>query len=70
MTCCELDGFSTDDATSAVDALTVDWNEQALNEGQSYLDFTEFSRSGLIGQLEFDGFSNAEATYAADQLFG
>ena len=27
-----------------------------------------FSKSGLIKQLEFDGFSNEEATYAAEQV--
>ncbi|XKG11107.1 Ltp family lipoprotein [Sutcliffiella horikoshii] len=35
---------------------------------QDYLDYTAFSRSGLIQQLEFEGFSNADATYAVDEV--
>jgi hypothetical protein len=32
----------------------------------SYLEFSAFSRSGLIGQLEYEGFSTADATYGVD----
>ena len=38
----------------------------ALNKALGYLDFTSFSRSGLIDQLEYNGFSNSEAVYAVD----
>lgn len=64
----EYEGFSNDDATYAVNKITVDWQEQALLKGKQYLDFTSFSRSGLIKQLEYEGFSNEEATYAVDQI--
>jgi hypothetical protein len=41
--------------------------QQALDDAQSYLNMDSgFSRDGLIGQLEFDKFSAADATYAAD----
>lgn len=40
----------------------------ALKKAQSYLDFSAFSRDGLIGQLEYEGFSNSEATYGADNV--
>lgn len=40
----------------------------ALKKAQSYLDFTAFSRNGLIGQLEFEGFTKSEATYGADNV--
>ena len=33
-----------------------------------YLDYTAFSRKGLIKQLEFEGFSKADATFAVDSL--
>jgi hypothetical protein len=59
----EFDGFSTEDATFAVDHVTVDWNEQAAKKAKDYLDYTSFSRSGLINQLEFDGFTPAQAAY-------
>ena len=38
----------------------------ALSKAYDYLDFMAFSYSGLIEQLEFEGFSTSEATYAAD----
>lgn len=40
--------------------------ENALKKAQSYLNVSAFSYSGLIDQLEYNGFSSAEATYAAD----
>jgi hypothetical protein len=33
-----------------------------------YLQFSAFSRSGLIEQLEFEGFSTADATYGTDAM--
>ena len=38
----------------------------ALAKAKSYLDFTAFSYTGLIDQLEYEGFSAEEATYGAD----
>lgn len=38
----------------------------AVRKAQSYLNFSGFSRTGLIAQLEFDQFSNADAIYGAD----
>lgn len=40
----------------------------ALASAQDYLDLGGFSRQGLIEQLEFEGYSNADATYAADNV--
>ena len=40
--------------------------KQALEKAYDYLEYTAFSYTGLIEQLEFEGFSNSEATYAAD----
>ena len=40
--------------------------QQALKKAWDYLDFTAFSYTGLIEQLEFEGFSHSEAVYAAD----
>jgi hypothetical protein len=34
----------------------------------NYLDFTAFSRKGLIQQLEFEGYATADAEYAVDQV--
>ena len=38
----------------------------ALESARQYLNSMAFSYSGLIEQLEYEGYSNSEATYAAD----
>lgn len=37
----------------------------AVAKAKEYLSFTSFSESGLVGQLEYEGFSNEEAVYGA-----
>jgi len=46
----------------------VDWNDQAAKKAAEYLSFESFSRSGLIKQLEFEGFTQAQAEYGADSV--
>ena len=38
----------------------------ALKKAMDYLAYSAFSYSGLIEQLEYEGYTNAEATFAAD----
>jgi hypothetical protein len=59
----EYDEFSTEDATFAVDSITVDWNVQAVKKAKNYLSLSALSRGGLIDQLEYDGFTPAQAAY-------
>lgn len=40
--------------------------QNAVDTAQDYLRFMSFSRSGLIDQLEFEGFSTSDATYGVD----
>ncbi len=40
--------------------------QNAIGKAQSYLDFAGFSRSGLIDQLEYEGYSTEDATFGAD----
>jgi len=40
--------------------------QNAYRKAESYLKYSAFSRSGLIGQLEYSGFSTAEATLGTD----
>ena len=40
--------------------------ENALKKAKEYLNYSSFSRSGLISQLEYEKFSTSEATYAVD----
>ncbi len=59
----EFEEFSTEDAEYAVDALNVDWKEQAAKSAEAYLEFSAFSREGLIDQLVFEGFTQEEAEF-------
>lgn len=54
-------------ATKAAPALPVG-RQNAVAKAESYLDFSAFSRTGLIDQLEFEDFSTADATYAVDHV--
>ena len=64
------DGYEKEDATVAVDNLSVNWNEQATRSAQDYLEMMGFSCQGLIRQLSSDagdGYTRAQATYGAKQ---
>ncbi len=51
--------------TQSVSNMTVG-QENALKKAKSYLDTMAFSKSGLVKQLEFEGFSNEDATFAVE----
>lgn len=65
---------ATDSAqdTPSTDGADVNGNSptlsqlNALSSAQSYLSFTAFSHDGLIDQLEYEGYSTEDATWAAD----
>lgn len=61
----EFEGYSTEDATFAVDYVDPNWMEQAARSAEEYLDFSSFSRSGLIDQLVFEGYSREQAEHGA-----
>ena len=42
--------------------------QNAHSKAASYLEFSAFSRSGLIEQLEFEGFSTQDSTWAVDNV--
>ena len=48
-------------------ALTLS-QENAIDKAQSYLDFSAFSRQGLIDQLVFEDFAVEDATFAVDTI--
>ena len=50
-----------------MDAVSPNWNEQAAKAAKDYLDYSSFSRSGLIDQLEFEGYTKKQATYGVNQ---
>lgn len=44
--------------------------ENAIAKAESYLDFSAFSKQGLIEQLEYSQFSSADATFAVEYIEG
>jgi Host cell surface-exposed lipoprotein len=63
-------GYSVNDATVAVDSLTVNWNAEAVQSAKAYLKLQAFSCSDLIQQLDSpdgDQYTVAQATYGATQ---
>ena len=38
-----------------------------MKAAKDYLDYSSFSRSGLIEQLMFEGYTAEQATYGVDQ---
>lgn len=42
--------------------------QSAVRSAQAYLEMSGFSRQGLIEQLQYEGFSIADATFAVDSL--
>ncbi len=54
-------------APAATRALTAA-QENAILKGQEYLDYTAFSRTGLIDQLVYEGFTKKVATFGVDSL--
>jgi hypothetical protein len=40
----------------------------AVSTADSYLEYSSFSRESLIGQLEYEGYPTAAATYAVDNV--
>jgi hypothetical protein len=57
-----------EEVASGDEALETDGQKNARQSAESYLDTTAFSRSGLIKQLKFEGYSLPDATYGVDAL--
>ncbi len=58
------DDFPADPSRSRITSAMYN----AIDAAQSYLDYSAFSRTGLIGQLEYEGYKTADATFAVDYL--
>ena len=58
---------SVQPSESASESVAATFGEQnALSKAYQYLQYSAFSYTGLIEQLEFEGYSHSEAVYAAD----
>jgi hypothetical protein len=69
------EGFEAADAEFALahieQAGGVDWNQEAVEAAQSYLEFKGFSRQGLFEQLTSEygeAFTAEQANFALDQV--
>lgn len=65
----EFEGYTTAEATYAVDNCGANWKEQAVKSAKNYLKIMSFSKQGLIDQLEFEGFTSEEAIYGVEQAY-
>ena len=59
--------YTHDQAVYGADHCGADWKEQAAKSAKSYLEYSAFSRDGLIDQLIYEGFTREEAEYGVTQ---
>lgn len=64
----EYEGFSESESKYAVKNCGANWKEQAVKKAQEYLDYSSFSRDGLIDQLKYEGFTANQAEYAVKKV--
>lgn len=57
--------LSSAEVSNDISTLTLG-QKNALNSAKAYLNYSAFSYKGLIEQLEYEKYSNEDATYAAD----
>ena len=58
---------NSDNSSNESSSISVS-KKNALRSAKSYLEFSEFSREGLIHQLEYEKYSNEDAVYAVDNV--
>lgn len=62
----EINSSNADAASEPADPTPTASQKNALKKAKSYLNYTAFSYTGLIEQLEYEKFSTEDATYGAD----
>ncbi len=65
----EFEGYTTEEATYAVNNCGANWKEQAVKCAKNYLNVMAFSKEALVDQLEFEGFTTEEAIYGVEQAY-
>ena len=65
----EFEGYSTSEATYAVNNCGANWYEQAVKVAKNYLSVMSFSKQSLKEQLLFEGFTEAEANYGVENAY-
>jgi hypothetical protein len=61
----KFEKFSTSDATYGASHSGANWTKQAVVVAKDYLHTQGFSRSGLVEQLEYEGFTHSQALHGA-----
>ncbi len=60
---------SDEEEADEPDSLTMTTSqEQAVRKAEQYIEYTAFSRAGLIKQLKYEGFSASDAKFGADHI--
>ena len=62
----EQETTATTEETQTEEPSVTIGQKNALNKAKSYLEFSGFSYDGLVKQLKFEGFEDADVTYAVD----
>jgi Host cell surface-exposed lipoprotein len=65
----EYEGYSTANATYAVDHVGADWNAEAVQSAQDYLDLQNFSQQGLSEQLAYEGYTPEQVQQAVAKVY-
>ena len=65
----KTDGHSSIEARWATDRVSVNWNQQAVDQAHDHISrFGELTREALLTKLEFEGFTRSQAIYAANAM--
>jgi len=63
----DASGFGNDESPSSnISSGETISQKNAVHSAKNYLDYAAFSRKGLIKQLEYEGYSNADAVFGTD----
>ena len=61
----EYDGYTTDVATYAADNCSANWNKEAKEMAEQYMDSTTYTYKDMVQQLETEGFTKDQAKFGA-----
>ena len=63
----EPEATATTEAPAATSNLTMG-QSNAVSKALDYIEYSAFSKKGLLGQLEFEGFSTADSKFAVNYI--
>lgn len=64
----ESDGFAESEVDYALENSSFDWNAEAVESAAKYIEYLDYnSREQIVNMLVFDGFTDEQAAYGAQQ---